>query len=415
MPKSSPQAVILAAGESSRFWPLNHKHKSLTQIMGEPLISHTIKSLKSKEINNTIIIQGPDRAIEDKLGKQPGIGYIIQPKPDGMGDAVIRAQNFDSILVFHAHKVDAGNYIEKLRRAGAGLVFLGAKTNQPQFYGMLELDGNRVKGVTEKPKEGKEPSNIRIVGGYLLPPNFSEYYKRAPQNHYAFEDALNLYAKENEARLVMVKEDNSSLKYPWQLFEMTRYLLDSRLKGQEIHPTAKIASNVIIEGNVHIGENTKVFEGAVIKGPCFIGPNCVIGNHVLVRDYSNLEEGVVIGAHAEVSRCIFQKNTHVHSGYLGDSIFGENCRVGAGTITANVRLDRREIKVNIKGEEIGTGLVSLGVIVGDNTNIGINVSLMPGVLIGSNCAVGPSSVVFENIEDNSVFYTKFAGTIDKKR
>ena len=208
---------------------------------------------------------------------------------------------------------------------------------------------------------------------------------------------------------VMAGQDDSSLKYPWQLFEMTKRLLDSRLKGQEIHPTAKIAKSAVIEGNVHIGENTKVFEGAVIKGPCYIGSNCLIGNNAVVRDYTNLEDGVMVGALSEVARCIFQKNVHVHSGYFGDSILGEGCRVGAGTVTANVRLDKGEIKVKVKGEKINTGLKSLGVIVGQNTQIGINVSLMPGVLIGSNCVVGPGSVVFENIEDNTVFYAEFNG------
>ncbi|MBI2042685.1 MAG: hypothetical protein HYT21_03010, partial [Candidatus Nealsonbacteria bacterium] len=197
-----------------------------------------------------------------------------------------------------------------------------------------------------------------------------------------------------------------SLKYPWQLFEIVKYLLDANLKGQEIHPTAKIAENVVIEGNVYIGENAKIFEGAVIKGPCYIGKNCVIGNNALVRDYTNLEEGAMVGAFAEVARCIFQKNAHVHSGYFGDSILGEGCSVGAGTVTANVRLDREEIKTKINGEKVGTGLVSLGAIVGANTHIGINVSLMPGVLIGSNCVIGPASTVFQNLPDNTTFFSQ---------
>lgn len=382
------------------------------------MILHTIESLKVKNINNALIIQGPNGTIEKELGERPGISYVIQPKPEGMGDAVIKAQNFGSTLVFHAHKINAGEdakkIIDKAQESRAGLVFLGAKTDRPQLYGVLELEGDRVKGIIEKPEKGKEPSDVRVAGSYLLPENFSEYYKRVPSRHYAFEDALNLYAKENEARLVMAEQDNSSLKYPWQLFEITKHLLDSRLKGQEIHPTAQIAKNVVIEGDVYIGENTKIFEGAVIKGPCYIGSNCIIGNNAIIRDYTNLEDGVMVGALAEVARSIFQKNAHVHSGYFGDSILGENCRVGAGTVTANTRLDRGEIKVKVKGEKIGTGLTSLGVIAGENTNIGINVSLMPGVLIGSNCAIGPGSVVFENLEDNTVYYTKFA-TVDKKR
>ena len=58
------QSVILAAGESSRFWPLNQKHKSLLKIMGKPIIWHTLNGLKKSGIKETIIIQGPEKDIE---------------------------------------------------------------------------------------------------------------------------------------------------------------------------------------------------------------------------------------------------------------------------------------------------------------------------------------------------------------
>ncbi|HXK32152.1 MAG TPA: DapH/DapD/GlmU-related protein, partial [Candidatus Paceibacterota bacterium] len=115
---------------------------------------------------------------------------------------------------------------------------------------------------------------------------------------------------------------------------------------------------------------------------------------------------VLIGAFAEVTRTIFQQSVTIHSGYFGDSVLGEGCLVGAGTITANVRVDRGEITVK---PGITTGLKSLGAIIGKNTKIGIRSSLMPGVLIGSDCLIGPNSVVFENIEDKTTFYTEFKG------
>jgi bifunctional UDP-N-acetylglucosamine pyrophosphorylase/glucosamine-1-phosphate N-acetyltransferase len=67
----------------------------------------------------------------------------------------------------------------------------------------------------------------------------------------------------------------------------------------------------------------------------------------------------------------------------------------------------------VKGEKIGTGLNSLGCIMGENAKIGIHCSFMPGVLIGSNSVMGPASVIFGNIEDNKLFYTEFKG-IKKK-
>lgn len=412
------QAVILAAGESSRFWPLNRNHKSLLKIMGRPLIFYTIESLKKAGIKDIIIVQGPKKDIEQDLKSYDlgiDIKYVIQSEAKGMGNAVMQTQELISgpFFTLHAHKVNVGDYIkplmEKFKESKAELIFLGIKTDQPWLYGMLKLEGDKAKGLTEKPEKGKEPSDIKVIGIYLLPPNFFEYYKKVSERQYAFEDALDLYMKENEARVTIIEKEPSSFKYPWHLFEVTKLLMNSLIKKQEIHPTAKISKNVTVEGNVYIGKNTRVFEGVVIKGPCYIGDDCLIGNNSLIREYTNLENKVLIGAFAEATRSIFQEDIHTHSGYFGDSIFGRGCRLGAGTITANVKIDRGEIKAVVRGEKTGTGLDSLGVIMGENSKTGINCSLMPGILIGSNCNIGPNSVVFENIEDNATFYTEFKG------
>ena len=406
------QAVILAAGKSSRFWPLNQKHKSLFRIMGRFLIWWTIDGLKKAGIKDIIVVQGKQRDIEKEL-MDKSIKCVVQPKPLGMGDALWQARKLikGPFVVLNAERVDINeiiqiskskiqNYSDFIGNPRQGRdkskfksILIGQKTKTPELFGMMRLKGNRVVEIIEKPK-GKPPSDIKVVGVYFLEPGFFGYYQKVIKHQYNFEDALSLYMQKKEVRvhiIVKPEEETPSLKYPWHLFSMVKYLFNKNLDKKE----------------VRLGKNVKVFEGAVINGPCYIGDNCIVGNNAVVRDYTDLEEGAMVGALAEVTRSIFQKNAHVHSGYFGDSIFGENCRVGAGTVTANVRLDRGNIK--------NTGLNSLGVIVGNNTHIGINASLMPGLLIGSNCAIGPGSVVFDNLEDDSVFYHKFAGTLDKKK
>jgi UDP-N-acetylglucosamine diphosphorylase/glucosamine-1-phosphate N-acetyltransferase len=411
------QAIILAAGESSRFWPLNQRHKSLLKVMGQPLILHTIEYLKWAGIDDLIIVQGPNRDVERELKNYDlglSVHYVVQETPKGMGDAVLQAKKFlkGQFFVSNAERVDGGRYAEflfgKQKSTGAGLVLFGIKTNEPWLFGIADLEGDRVKDIVEKPEKGKEPSDIRVIGTYLLPKNFLDYYERVNKHQYAFEDALSLYMKENDVRLVITQMDVPSFKHPWDFFGTSRLLMDKFLKA-EIKKSAQVSKNAIIEGNVYIGEKTKVYEGAVIKGPCYIGDNCVVGNNALIREYVNLENNCVVGANAEVTRCIFQEDVHTHSGYFGDSIFGRGCRIGAGTITANVRIDRGGIKTDVKGKKVDTGLDSLGVVVGEETKIGVNCSLMPGKFIGSGCQIGPNSLVFENIEDNTLFFTEFKG------
>jgi bifunctional UDP-N-acetylglucosamine pyrophosphorylase/glucosamine-1-phosphate N-acetyltransferase len=412
------KAVILAGGQSSRFWPLNTKHKSLLKIMGKPIIYWTILGLKKAKIKEIIIVQGPKKDIEKELKnyKIPGlkIKYIVQKKPLGMGNALWQARNLISgpFLVLNAERVDISeifNFQFSIFNSKVKSLLFGQRTENPEVYGIFKYKKDRALEIIEKPKKGKGPSDIKVVGVYLLEPKFFDFYQKVRKHQYDFEDALSEYMKKNYVKLEILKKsekDTPSLKYPWHLFQVQRYLFDKFLKPK-VEKSAKISKNVIIEGKVYIGKNVKIFENAVIKGPCYIGDSSVIGSNSIVRDYSNLENNTLIGALAEVKNCIFQENVHTHSGYFGDSIFGKGCRIGAGMITANVRIDREEIKSTVKGQKIGTELNSLGVIIGENTKTGIHCSLMPGVLIGSNCLVGPHTLIKENIPNDTKIFTKF--------
>jgi bifunctional UDP-N-acetylglucosamine pyrophosphorylase/glucosamine-1-phosphate N-acetyltransferase len=273
---------------------------------------------------------------------------------------------------------------------------------------------NKKKNRPEKPEKGKEPSNIKGVGIYLIPKEFFDYYRRLKEHTYSYEDVLQKICQESDSRVVITNEETTTLKYPWNLFGISRKIMDSHLTQSYISKSAKVAKNVVIEGNVWIGNNTRIFENAVIKGPCYIGNNCVIGNFTLVRKYCNIEDNSIVGSHAELSNTTIQEDTHVHSGLFGDSIIGKNCRIGGGTITANRRIDRREIKSVVKGELINTGLDYFGTVIGDNTRMGIYVGTMPGVMIGSNVIIGPQTQVRKNVESNCVYYSQFK-EIKRKR
>jgi bifunctional UDP-N-acetylglucosamine pyrophosphorylase/glucosamine-1-phosphate N-acetyltransferase len=421
------QAVILAAGESSRFWPLNFRHKSLIKIMGKPLILYLIEALKKEGIKEILVIQGKKRDIEKELKKYgtKGINYIIQPKPLGSGEAILRMEKLakDQFFVFNSERIDAKEYVkpilkkfEKLNSSKdkkSRLIISAGPTKTPWLFGILKLKGDKVLDIVEQPKPGKEFSNFKITGVYFLPKEFFKYLKKVPVHPYSLEEALLNYAKKEDMRIVNIKKDTFALKYPWDLFPIRNYIFDNFLE-RKISKSAKIGKDVLMEGKVFIGENTKVFEKAIIKGPCFIGKNCIVGNNSLIRDYTNFDDNNLIGAKAEVTRSIFQNDCQIHSGFFGDSVFGDHCLVGAGTITGNVRIDRGEIKSIVKGKKVNTGLKSFGCVIGRNVRTGIQCSFMPGVFIGENSRIGPKTFVKENIQNNSFFYTKFQKIVRKK-
>ncbi|MDA1337297.1 MAG: sugar phosphate nucleotidyltransferase [bacterium] len=412
------QAVIIAAGESSRFWPLsNGIHKSQTFLLGKPLIYWTLKGLCDAGIKDVVVVHAKDSSLPAMLGQENDLGikisFAVQEEPLGTGNALWQAKKYITgpFFVLWPDKVVLEGVIremiEKYKQEGLGMVLLGAYTSTPWDYGIFSFENGIPSGIEEKPNPGKEPSNVKAVGLYLFEQNFFNYYATLPQNHETdFNDVINIYMKERRASLVLLKKDAPTLKYPWNVFSLSRLLMDAFLQSH-VASNATIAKNAVIEGTVYIGEGARIFENAVIKGPCYIGKNCVIGTNALIRDYTNLEEGVVIGAHGEVTRSIFQKGTHSHQGFFGDSIVGENCRFGAGFITANRRFDGAPIKAVVKDKKVDTEAISLGAIVGNGTQVGIHVGTMPGVLIGSLCQVGPGTMVFKNIPDNTKLSVRF--------
>jgi bifunctional UDP-N-acetylglucosamine pyrophosphorylase/glucosamine-1-phosphate N-acetyltransferase len=108
-------------------------------------------------------------------------------------------------------------------------------------------------------------------------------------------------------------------------------------------------------------------------------------------------------------------STHVgHLSYVGDSILGEHCNLGAGTVMANYRFDAGSIKMMVKDQVINTGRRKLGAVLGDNVKTGIKSLLMPGVKVGVNSWVGPNFMVERDLPADSMAFLKQNCDISKK-
>jgi bifunctional UDP-N-acetylglucosamine pyrophosphorylase/glucosamine-1-phosphate N-acetyltransferase len=411
------QAIILAAGESSRFWPLNKSHKSQIKVLGKSLIYWTIKGLSESGIKDIVVVSKPNSSLEKELAGEKfdaKISYVIQEKPLGTGNAVFQAKDFikEPFFIFWPYKVTAKEIakkiLDKYNSENSQVILIGTKTNTPWDYGILKFEGEKVIEISENPKPGQEPSNIKVLGSYFLHPDFFEYYQKIKKHHPEdFVDALNLYIKDKKANFILLEKEPPSLKYPWELLGILKIMTNSEEFKHFVSPNAKIGKNVVINGNVYIGDNVIIGENTVIYGPCFIGRNSKIGANNVFRGPVNLENDIVTAAFTEIKNCLIQEGTHFHSGYFGDSIIGKNCRFGAGFVTANRRIDRGNIKSKVKDKKIDTGLTYFGTVVGNNSCFGIQSGTMPGVFIGSDCRVGPGTLVFENIEDGATLFTNF--------
>lgn len=150
-------------------------------------------------------------------------------------------------------------------------------------------------------------------------------------------------------------------------------LWDRRLKigkGVVVEPGA------LIKGPAVIGDGTEVRQGAYIRGKCLIGKGCVVG-HTTEMKNSVMLDGAKAG----------------HFAYIGDSIIGKDVNLGAGVKLANLKINRKVVKIKILDVEIDTGMKKLGAIIGDGSEIGCNSVTNPGVLLGPGSLVWPGVTV----------------------
>lgn len=147
-----------------------------------------------------------------------------------------------------------------------------------------------------------------------------------------------------------------------------------------IHKTVKEGLGVEIIGPAIIMENVELRHNAYIRSNVIIGPNSVLGNSCEIKNS-------ILISHVEVP----------HFNYVGDSILGYKSHLGAGVILSNLRLDKKNIRIN--HEE--TNLRKIGAFIGDNAQIGCNSVLCPGTVIYPNIIVYPNSVVKGIVRENS--------------
>ena|ERR1051326_1095839 len=143
---------------------------------------------------------------------------------------------------------------------------------------------------------------------------------------------------------------------------------------------------------VFIGKGTLVEDGAMIKGPAIIGCNCQIRHNAYIRECVIIGDDCVIGNSCEVKNSfLFNHAVAPHFNYVGDSILGHKAHLGAGVKISNFKVVAGNVKVEIGGKKVDTGLRKFGALVGDGAEIGCNAVLNPGSIIGRGSVIYPNT------------------------
>lgn len=205
----------------------------------------------------------------------------------------------------------------------------------------------------------------------------------------------------------IAKELLESTTYPWEVLpKINEFIIKigNKLSKDNYKKVGE---------NVWIAKTAKVAPTAYINGPAIIGENAEVRHCAFIRGNAIVGEGAVVGNSTELKNVIlFNKVQVPHYNYVGDSILGYKSHMGAGSITSNVKSDKKLVVVKNGKEKIETGMKKFGAMIGDEVEVGCGSILNPGTVIGKNSNIYPLSSVRGVVAKNSIY--KKQGEIVRK-
>lgn len=221
-----------------------------------------------------------------------------------------------------------------------------------------------------------------------------------------FEQAMikNLYDLSHTAAKPLLE----SIDYPWEALPLIEDFI--RKLGASLSPEEYEQRGE----DIWVARSAKVFDSAYLHGPCIIGPDTEVRQCAFIRGKALVGAGCVVGNSTELKNVILFDGVQVpHYNYVGDSVLGFKAHMGAGSITSNVKSDKKLVTINTGSGRIETNMKKVGAMLGDHVEVGCNTVLNPGTVVGRSTNIYPLSMVRGFIPANSIY--KNPGEIIAKR
>ena len=429
--------IVLAAGEGSRM--NSNRAKSLQQIGGTSMLEKICNTAGKISQNITLVVGYDKESIisEAKKLTHLNITTSLQPKPIGTGNAVKcgldKVLDNSKVLVLYGDvpliKEDTLNNLIKASSSGAAI--LTTVLDNPFGYGRVKTseDGHALSIIEEKDATDSERQIKQVFTGVLcvnkdlLTEGLSEIKNENAANEFYLTDLVSIMnlkgikintcdASNEEVQGANNKKELEKLETIYrtmkaeELFELGITVTDaSRLDVRGSVKAGKdctIDVNVILEGEVILGNDVYIGPNTILKD-VYIGDgsrieafshlvSAKVGKECVIGPYARLREGSDIQNLAKVGNFVETKNTTLGEGskanhftYLGDTTVGTKTNIGAGTITCNY-----------------DGANKHKTIVGDNSFIGSNSSLVAPVEIGNNSTIAAGSTITKNVPENAL-------------
>jgi bifunctional UDP-N-acetylglucosamine pyrophosphorylase/glucosamine-1-phosphate N-acetyltransferase len=415
MPVDRVAVVLLAAGKGTRM--KSELPKVLHPLAGQPMISHALATVDALGASHCVVVVGPD--MEDVQQAVTPHQTAIQQRQQGTADAVQSARggltgfgvgpDDATVLVLYADtpliRTATLSRMLEARKAGAAVVVLGFRPDDPAEYGRLVLDEvGALQAIVEFRDATKSERGITLCNSGVMAVSAARIWElldrvgndNAKGEFYltdivalARADGLVCSVVEGEAEEVLGINSRNELAAAEAAWQRTRRAKAMAEGATLLDPDSvwfsydtKLGRDVTVGPSVFFGPGVSVANGAEIRAFCHlegaeIGQGATIGPFARLRPGTRIEAQARVGNFVEVKNAVLSEGAKAnHLSYVGDAEVGESANIGAGTITCNY-----------------DGANKHRTVIGDGAFIGSGVELVAPVTVHPGATIGAGSTI----------------------
>lgn len=433
-------AVILAAGKGTRMY--SDLPKVLHTVAGKPMVKHVIDTAHQLGAKNVHLIYGHGGELMRECLAHEQVNWVLQTEQLGTAHAVQQAAPFfqddENIVVLYGDApLITRTTLEKLIAAKPenGIALLTVQLDNPTGYGRIIRENGNVVAIVEQKDARVDQLKIQEVNTGVMVSDgasFKKWLARVGNNNAQGEyyltdlialanqdgcqvaavqatDVMEVEGANNRLQLAALeryyqrKQADNLLLAGVMLYDPARFDLRGTLEhGKDV----EIDANVLIEGEVRLGNRVKIGTGCVLKNvvidddveikPYSVLENSVVGKSAIIGPFSRLRPGAELAAEThvgnfvEIKKSVVGKGSKVnHLTYIGDAEIGSDCNIGAGVITCNY-----------------DGANKFKTIIGDDVFVGSDTQLVAPVKVANGATLGAGSTITKDVAKNELVITR---------
>jgi len=432
------KAIILAGGTGSRLWPYNSiRNKAMVPVANRPLVQHSVDALHQAGIDE-IVIAGWHHMddVSHHFRGDPAVRVAVVEPNKGSADTLAAVMPDQDFMFLMGDVLAGAEDVARLAQAAGGTVLLAAADDDPHNHIIAQLQDGRCVSFIGHPRG--LASGSWLVGGRFdgrlkdCLTHCASYFPNtkvgvaAPDEHIV-EAALNDYAAALPLTALPAASPALDIDKPWQILQANAALVArmcAKLDHDVLDPTAAVDPTARIQGHVSLGPGSRIGPGVVVKGRAIIGAGTLLDNGAVIIGDAVIGDGCTLANGCKVTgpavigdECIMEQTAELAGGvvmrknYLyhhGEffGLLGQRCDLGAGCLSGSLRFDDGAAVQTVKGRREHGVPYANATYVGDFTRAGVGVMFMPGVKVGTGCAIGPGTIVDRDIPDNRLVYVK---------